>query len=111
MNPEKPELDIPSVEIKYDRKTLSLKRDIQMAVIFRFCEGDVHNTERVTKWINSCSKDFRDIFEQRLIQDDGFLELCETNPDRVVEEITEELKKRHQFPTVLDEVSETEEAA
>jgi hypothetical protein len=92
-----------SVAIEYDRKTLGLKMKIQRAVISVFCEGDTHDEKRVKKWIMDNSQDFREIFERRMINEADFLERCEHSPNQIVNEIVDQLKLAHSFPTTLAE--------
>lgn len=86
---------IPSgqTSIEYTKELLHMKMEVQRAVIEYFCEGDIHNTQKVEAWIQEFSSSFREIFERKVRDDKSFIERIRFHKDEVVQEIIQELEK------------------
>jgi putative heme degradation protein len=84
-----PEKDIQHVE--YTRDVFAIKMSIQRGVMQVFL-GNTSSTESKDEWINSYSSKFRNLFEQKMV-DQTFLERAKTNLEATVDEFVAELRK------------------
>lgn len=85
-------------EIVYDRETLGFKSLIQRKVMEIFCgprlSEDEEYTAKLTDWVEKHSKDFREIFERRIISESDFRDRCHNDPDTLAQEIADEIKNK-----------------
>ena len=85
-------------EIVYDRETLGFKSLIQRKVMELFCGPRIIDNEAynatLTQWVENYSKDFREIFERRILSESNFRDRCKEEPDTLAKEIADEIKNK-----------------
>lgn len=87
-----PEIGPKEHERVYTHELQALKMSVQREVISLFCDGDIHNQDRVANWIDENSEKFRFIFDAKLREGgDAFIQRGKENPVEVAQEIALEM--------------------
>ena len=85
-----------AVDEEYSKKIeskedLALKQLIQRGVIKHFCGTGHENGSKVMEWIQDNSEKFRNIYNKKWMEEEGFLERARNNPEQIVNEIVIEM--------------------
>lgn len=89
---EEGKIEVVSERVEGAPGLLKWKNPLQLVVMAFFCDGDLHNIEKITEWGKEHSKQFRNIFNKRVEKEgNAFLRRCENEIDNVADEIIKEM--------------------